>query len=55
MIKTIEKIYNRNSVQDRINKLTDLLPVKRCIRKEDSLCSLLLNLIMDEVINKVRN
>lgn len=55
IIKTIENIYSKNQIQDKIKyKLTKAIPVNCGIRQGDSLSPLLFNIVMDEVIMKVK-
>lgn len=55
IVQTIENIYLNNNIQARINnKLTKPIQVNNGIRQGDSLSPLLFNIIMDEIIKKVR-
>lgn len=56
LIKAIENIYTRNKIQAKIQgKLSEPIPVGQGIRQGDSLSPLLFNIVMDEIIRKVRN
>lgn len=55
IVQTIENIYTDSKVQPRINgKLIKAIPVNSGIRQGDSLSPLLFNVVMDEVIKKVK-
>lgn len=54
LIKTIENIYSKNQIQAKIkHKLTKAIPVN-CGIRQDSLSPLLFNIVMDEVIMKIK-
>ena len=55
LIKTIENIYTGNSAQAKVNnEYTEPIPTEKGIRQGDSLSPLLFNIVMDEIIKKVR-
>lgn len=55
-INTIQNAYINNNIQSRVNgKLTDNIDVNNGIRQGDRLGPWLLNMFMDEIIQKVRS
>lgn len=54
IIKTIQNMYSSNTIQAKIHdELTNPIPLYNDIRQGDSLTTLILNLIMDEIIKQV--
>lgn len=55
IIKTIENIYANNSMKAKIHgQLSETIPTGTGIRQGDSLSPLLFNIIMDEIVKKVK-
>ena len=55
LIKTIGNIYTRNSAQAKVNnEYTEPIPTEKGIRQGDLLSPLLFNIVMDEIIKKMR-
>lgn len=55
LVRTIRDVYSGSSIQVRMSgKLSEKIPVNSGIRQGDSLSPLLFNIMMDEIIRKVK-